>query len=249
MKPSKIAEAVSRGLDGDLSMWDDCPERAGDGSPTKRIELGSGFTLGSTQSGFIIYHDDGFSMTMDVLSHDGGIFTGPDSELVLNALGARRAHVELDPGELERFVRMTLFGDGSESGQFMLSDELRIDADECDDCPSRVLCTVSYSSFDGKASFTGEGEAVYLPEGPSVVGDGFSLTVPLDLLTLRRFRERMYSSDRDTRAYLGTAVFDGAPDAASSRRAELSRALTLCRPGSRMARLPNDPDDADRGEW
>ena len=123
------------------------------------------------------------------------------------------------------------------------------DADECDDCPSRVLCTVSYSSFDGKASFTGEGEAVYLPEGPSVVGDGFSLTVPLDLLTLRRFRERMYSSDRDTRAYLETAVFDGASDAASSRRAELSRALALCRPGSRMARLPNDPDDADRGEW
>lgn len=243
MKPSKIAEAVGRGLDGDTSMWDDCPERAGDGTPSRRLEIGSGFTLGSTDTGFELYHDDGFSMTMEVLAHDGGVFTGPGSEAVFRSLGARRTHVELDPEELERFVGMVLMDSKDEGGMFLLSDELGIDVREEVGHPVRRICTASFTSTDGKVSFQGEGEAVFLQEGPAIVGDGFTLLIPMDLLTLRSYRERLYDVSRDTRRYLELNRFNGNPSVAETGRREISAALGRCRPGSRTMRIPRDSDE------
>ena len=243
MKPSKTAEAVGRGLDGDTSMWEDCPERAGDGSPSRRLEIGSGFTLGSNDTGFELYHDDGFSMTMEVLAHDGGVFTGPGSEAVFRSLGARRTHVELDPEELERFVGMVLMNSKDEGGMFLLSDELGIDVREEVGHPVRRICTVSFTSTDGKVSFQGEGEAVFLQEGPAIVGDGFTLLIPMDLLTLRSYRERLYDVSRDTRRYLELNRFNGNPSVAETRRREIAAALGRCRPGSRSMRIPRDSDE------
>lgn len=243
MKPSKIAEAVGRGLDGDTSMWDDCPERAGDGTPSRRLEIGSGFTLGSTDTGFELYHDDGFSMTMEVLAHDGGVFTGPGSEAVFRSLGARRTHVELDPEELERFVGMVLMDSKDEGGMFLLSDELGIDVREEVGHPVRRICTASFTSTDGKVSFQGEGEAVFLQEGPAIVGDGFTLLIPMDLLTLRSYRERLYDVSRDTRRYLELNRFNGNPSVAETGRREIAAALGRCRPGSRTMRIPRDSDE------
>ena len=243
MKPSKIAEAVGRGLDGDTSMWEDCPERAGDGSPSRRLEIGSGFTLGSNDTGFELYHDGGFSMTMEVLAHDGGVFTGPGSEAVFRSLGARRTHVELDPEELERFVGMVLMDSKDEGGMFLLSDELGIDVREEVGHPVRRICTVSFTSTDGKVSFQGEGEAVFLQEGPAIVGDGFTLLIPMDLLTLRSYRERLYDVSRDTRRYLELNRFNGNPSVAETRRREIAAALGRCRPGSRSMRIPRDSDE------
>ena len=243
MKPSKIAEAVGRGLDGDTSMWEDCPERAGDGSPSRRLEIGSGFTLGSNDTGFELYHDDGFSMTMEVLAHDGGVFTGPGSEAVFRSLGARRTHVELDPEELERFVGMVLMNSKDEGGMFLLSDELGIDVREEVGHRVRRIWTVAFRWTDGKVSFQGEGEAVFLQEGSAIVGDGFTLLIPMDLLTLRSYRERLYDVSRDTRRYLELNRFNGNPSVAETRRREITAALGRCRPGSRSMRIPRDSDE------
>ena len=249
MKAAKIAEALSRGFDGDLRLWEDCPARAGDGCPVRRLDVGSGFTVGHVPpSGMVLYHDDGFSLTMDVCSYDGGVFLGAASEAVFDSLGARRTHVELDSGELRRFMRLTFLEDPSvvgEGSMFLISDELGIDVREVQGCPTRFLCSVSFASSDGNALFTGEGEAVYLPEGPAVVGEGFSVVIPMDLMTLRGFRERIYDPSQDTRTYLEANGFRGRPEAASARRAQLASALARARPGSRTMRPSRETDEGD----
>ena len=96
-------------------------------------------------------------------------------------------------------------------------------------------------------SLEASGEAVHLPNGPAVVGDGFTLLFPTDLLALRRFREGNMRRTVDTAGWLSSSRrFAGRPEAAAERRGELASALSRLRPGSRTTRVPRDSDD---GRW
>ena len=131
---------------------------------------------------------------------------------------------------------------------FVITDELEIDLGEpTEGALPRFPCTVTYVTRDGKVSLEASGEAVHLPNGPAVVGDGFTLLFPTDLLALRRFREENMRRTVDTTIWLSSSRrFAGRPEAAAERRGELASALSRLRPGSRTVRVPRDSDD---GRW
>ena len=109
MKPQRIRELVLAGMGGDVSGWEPCPERVGDG-PARRLPVGDWFTLGRSSEGTVLYYDDGFSMEMAVDSYGPeGTFSGPGCEVVFGAFGGRRTHIEPDREELERFMRLTFY--------------------------------------------------------------------------------------------------------------------------------------------
>ena len=249
MKPQRIRELVSAGMGGDVSGWEPCPERVGDG-PARRLPVGDWFTLGRSSEGTVLYYDDGFSMEMAVDSYGPeGTFSGPGCEAVFGAFGGRRTHIEPDREELERFMRLTFYRAPSvlDGGfTFLLSDELALHVtDVVEGAVRRFRCDVSYTSSDGKVSVEASGEAVYLPEGPAVVGEGFRLLIPTDLMTLRAFRERNRSMTVDTRRWLTENPFEGRPGEASERRREIASALARLRPGSRSMRIPRGIDGGE----
>ena len=249
MKPQRIRELVSAGMGGDVSGWEPCPERVGDG-PARRLPVGDWFTLGRSSEGTVLYYDDGFSMEMAVDSYGPeGTFSGPGCEVVFGAFGGRRTHIEPDREELERFMRLTFYRAPSvlDGGfTFLLSDELALHVtDVAEGAVPRFRCDVSYTSSDGKASVEASGEAVYLPEGPAVVGEGFRLLIPTDLMTLRAFRERNRSMTVDTKGWLKENPFERRPEETSERRREIASALARLRPGSRSMRIPRGIDGGE----
>ena len=77
MKPQRIRELVLAGMGGDVSGWEPCPERVGDG-PARRLPVGDWFTLGRSSEGTVLYYDDGFSMEIAVDSYGPeGTFSVP----------------------------------------------------------------------------------------------------------------------------------------------------------------------------
>lgn len=250
MKVSRIPEALAAGMDGDVSEWEECQGRAPD-HPVRRMDLGSGFRVGRLADGrTILYLDDGFSLTAEVTSLDDGTLSGPSAEAVFGAFGGRRTHALFDPAEYGRFAALTFYRDASvtEDGvSFVITDELEIDLGEpTEGAMPRFPCTVTYVTRDGKVSLEASGEAVHLPNGPAVVGDGFTLLFPTDLLALRRFREGNMRRTLDTAGWLSSSRrFAGRPEAAAGRRGELASALSRLRPGSRTVRVPRDSDGGE----
>ena len=169
MKPQRIRELVSAGMGGDVSGWEPCPERVGDG-PARRLPVGDWFTLGRSSEGTVLYYDDGFSMEMAVDSYGPeGTFSGPGCEVVFGAFGGRRTHIEPDREELERFMRLTFYRAPSvlDGGfTFMLSDELALHVtDVVEGAVRRFRCDVSYTSSDGKVSMEASGDGPDDAEG------------------------------------------------------------------------------------
>ena len=223
MKVSRIPGALAAGMDGDVSEWEECQGRAPD-HPVRRMDLGSGFRVGRLADGrMILYLDDGFSLTAEVTSLDDGTLSGLSAEAVFGAFGGRRTHAPFDTAEYGRFAALTLYRDAS-----VMEDG------------------VTYVTRDGKVSLEASGEAVHLPNGPAVVGDGFTLLFPTDLLALRRFREGNMRRTVDTAGWLSSSRrFAGRPEAAAERRGELASALSRLRPGSRTTRVPRDSDGGE----
>lgn len=246
MKASRIPEVLAAGFDGDVSEWDACQDGARD-HPVRRLDLGSGFRAGRLADGTtVLYLDDGFSMTAEVTSFSDGVLSGPGAEVVFGAFGGRRNHLPFDDEEAERFSALTFYRDVSvlDGGvSFRITDELEIDLEEyVDDAVPRFPCTVTYVSRDGKVSLEASGEAVHLPNGPAVIGEGFSLLIPRDLLELRAFRERNSFRTTDTKEWLEANPMGEPSDAAMQRRGELASALSRLRPGSRSSRVPKGYD-------
>lgn len=246
MKASRIPEVLLAGMDGDVTEWEACQDGVPD-HPVRRLDLGSGFRAGRLADGrTIVYLDDGFSMTAEVSSFSDGALSGPRAEVLFGAFGGRRTHLPFDDEEAERFSALTFYRDASvlDGGvSFMITDELEIDLEEVvEGAVPRFPCTVTYVSRDGKVSLEASGEAVHLPNGPAVVGEGFSLLIPRDLLELRAFRERNSFRTTDTREWLEADPMELSSEAVLHRRGELASALSRLRPGSRSSRVPKGYD-------
>lgn len=249
MKPSKIRELLADASEGDFSGWEVCGERRADGMPHLRLDIGWGFRLGRVDDAVtVLYIDDGFSMIMEVqdLSSDG-IMSGIGAEAVFSTVGGRKVHIEVDREELDRFTALALYRRPPEDGgsSFVMTDELGIYMDEPVDGPvTRFPCRVSYATKDGQVSVEASGEAVYTTEGPAVVGHGFRLSFPMDLLALSDFKNRVPFPQGDTGVYLRDHRGDAVP---SFNVPGLGRALALLRPGSRAVRVPKVVDEGP--EW
>ncbi len=120
---------------------------------------------------------------------------------------------------------------------FLLSDELGLHVtDVMEGAVPRFRCNLSYMSSDGKASLEAAGETLYLPEDPAV-GEGFRFLISVDLMALRKFRERNRLMIVDTRGWLLENPFVGRPKKASEMRRKITSALTRLRLSSRGMRI------------